>query len=161
MNVSVPLLALDPSSTHIGWALLGPGPSYITSGVWKIPDAPSDQRVPMAGDAVRSIISQRCPVRPALVLIEIPDFIASYARPSIVPFFRAVGAAEYATYLCGLPMDYVRGSKHKAGKQKAKQSFFQIVHRYPTTDDESDALYVGWEYLAARTPAAAPVWPPQ
>ncbi len=133
MNLPMPLLCLDPSSTTIGWALLGPGPSYITSGSMSLPAAPPDERVRMAGDAVGQII-KHCRYRPSLVLIEMPDYIASWATTSIILYFRAVGVVEYAVHLRGLPIRYEKASKLKEnlGKQQAKDRFRAITGRYPT-----------------------------
>lgn len=165
VNWPIPLLVLDPSSTKIGWALLGPGPSYIDSGVAHLPSAPPDERVRMVGSAINAIcdrLGRQGRSRPALALIELPDYIASYANTAnIVLYFRAVGVAEYATHLHGLPIEYVKASKLKeiTRKQQAIDRFKSIVGRYPNTDDESDAFCIGWDYLAAwhaQQPPAAP-----
>lgn len=159
-TLPVPLLTLDPSSTHLGWSLLNCGPSgpiYLNSGVYKIPEAPPDQRVVIVGAGVQWIVNQ-CRNTPGVfgsirqALVEVPDYIADYARTqSIVVYFRAVGVAEHALHQMGIPIQHERASKHKhqRRKQDAKDRFFKIVGRYPWTDDESDALCIGWDYLSA------------
>jgi Holliday junction resolvasome RuvABC endonuclease subunit len=160
----VTLLAIDPSSTKIGWALIGPGPSYLASNVCYIAEtAPPHERVALAGEAVNQIIND-CRQRgyfPAIVVIEVPDFIAAYARPHIIVYWRAVGAVEYATRLANIPVATVAASEDKRRTRKAdgKARFCKLVGRYPWTDDESDALCIGWDYLVAlmaqpRPPAA-------
>lgn len=128
-----------------------------------MPAAPPDERVRMAGDAVRSIVD-RCRSAghpPALALIEMPDYLASWATPtSIVLYFRSVGVAEYAAHLCGLPIGYVKASRYKEKTRKADalERFRQAVGRHPQTDDESDAFCIGWDYLvelAAKQPPPA------
>lgn len=169
-TLPVPLLTLDPSSTHIGWATLnwGPsGPAYVASGVYKIPEAPPDHRVLMVGAGVEWIVNQ-CRNAPgtfgvvAQALVEVPDYIADHVRAqSIIPYFRAVGVAEYTVHRMGIPIQRERASKYKRSsrKREAKDRFFQITGRYPLTDDESDALCIGWDYLTAlnapQTPPAA------
>jgi hypothetical protein len=120
-----------------------------------LPAAPPDERVLMAGGAVTQIINQ-CPYRPGAVLIEMPDYIASWATTSIILYFRAVGVVEYAVHLRGLPIRYEKASKLKEnlGKQQAKDRFRAITGRYPHTDDESDATCIGWNYVEAAEAAA-------
>jgi hypothetical protein len=129
----------------------------------------------MVGSAVTGIIN-RCPYRPSVVLIKIPDYIAKWAKPSIVPYFRAIGVAEHAVHLHGLPIRYERASKlkQKLGKQQAKDRFRAITRRHPHTDEESDATCIGWNYIeaaeaaaratAAHAPSVGPpaitAWPP-
>lgn len=150
----VPLLGLDPSSTKIGWGLIGPGPSYINSGVYRLPTtAPQDERVLMVGSAINTIVAgcRENGYSPALALIEVPDFVAVYAKPHVVVYHRAVGVAEYAVHLCGLPIVRVAASKEKyrTRKQEYKDRFRRIVGRYADDDDESDALCLAWDHLTA------------
>jgi hypothetical protein len=158
--LSVPVIAFDPSSTKIGWALLGNGPAYIASNVCYLPaTAPPDERVLMVGPAITSIIND-CRQRsyaPAVALIEIPDFVADYAKPHIATYFRAAGVAEYAAHLCGLHITRVVASKEKrkSRKQENKDRFLQIVRRYALDDDESDAFCLGWDYLTELMAAAS------
>lgn len=146
-----PLLSLDPASTKIGWALLNPGPAYLNSGVCLIPKVAAEERVPYVGDTVTQII---CQCRPASVLIEVPDFIAQWAKPHIVWFFRAVGVAEYVAHQHRLPIYRVNAStdndKHR--KTNGIAFFRQITGRPPLQDDESDALVNGWKFLTQFPP---------
>src|SRR5687767_924046 len=80
--IPTPLLSLDPSSTNLGWALLGwddlaSGPTYINSGTVIAPAAPPDERVVTLGPTVANLIA-RC--QPRSILIELPDYIADWAN---------------------------------------------------------------------------------
>ena len=159
MALLMPLLSLDPSSTKIGWALLNPGPAYITSGVHIVPMVPPEQRVPYVGSGVTQLIQQW---RPGSVLIEVPDFVTGRAMPHIVHYFRSVGATELAAHLQGVPIHHITASvdKDKERKTKAAAFFRQVTGRPPTTDDESDALMNGWTFLKSHpAPPAAPPMP--
>jgi Holliday junction resolvasome RuvABC endonuclease subunit len=152
------LLALDPSSTHVGWAFLesGPdGPIYVKSGTYKVPEAPPDQRVLLVEKAVRWIVKQSPSIE--MALIEVPDFIASYAKPYLIYYFRAVGVAELTVHQLGLPIQYSRSShaKKQARKKEGKVAFHRITNQYPLTDDQSDAFHMGWEFLSDPTNSLA------
>jgi hypothetical protein len=155
-QLTLPLLVLDPASLKIGWALFGfgphGGPQYIYSNVFCIPEtAPQDERVLMVGSAINSIIddcrSHGYP--PATALIEVPDYLAEWAKFHITVYFRAVGVAEYAAFLRGLKIKYIKASKEKREnrKQTAKERFRAEIGRYANTDDESDAYCIGVDYL--------------
>jgi Holliday junction resolvasome RuvABC endonuclease subunit len=157
-----PLLCLDPSSTKIGWALFianQTGPVCVQSNFFQIPEtAPPDARVIMVGPAVIQIM-QLCETngyRPAAVLIEIPDFIAHYAKDHIVTYHRAVGVAEYAVYQTGLPIFRVTASqdKRKGRKDRYKQRFRNATGRHAGSDDESDAFCICQDYLGDLIAAA-------
>jgi Holliday junction resolvasome RuvABC endonuclease subunit len=160
----MPLLSIDPSSTKIGWALLNPGPTYLISGVHIVPKVPPEERVPYVGSGVTQLIQQW---RPQSVLIEVPDFVTDRAMPHIVHYFRSVGATELAVHLQGVPIYHVTASidKDKQRKTKAEVFFRQVTGRPPTTDDESDALMNGWQFIgslpASPVPPLMPVGGPQ
>ena len=51
-DVATSVMAIDPSSRHIGWALFDVGadaPLYLSSGTEKVPEAPPDERVVLQG----------------------------------------------------------------------------------------------------------------
>jgi hypothetical protein len=155
--ILLPLLALDPSSTRIGWALFGPDGNYVTSNVCLVPDAPSsDERVPLAGMMATALVNQ---LRPAAVALEIPDYVADFAvSQNLLTYSRAVGAVEHAVSLHRVPVYRVHASRMKAetGKQQRKNRFHQAIGRLPLTDDESDAYVMGIELLTAARAACQP-----
>jgi hypothetical protein len=164
----IPLLALDPSSTHQGWALLSyghSGPILLNSGVYRVPEAPPDERVLLVGDGIQCIVNECYKTlgpasRIAMALIEVPDYIADYAiAENIVRYFRGVGVAEYAIYRMGIPIQYEHASKLKRQSRKleGKKRFHMFTGRHPITDDESDAFCMGCDYLASIYKAAGPV----
>ena len=147
------VLAMDPASRHIGWSLFDVGPDapiYVASGTEKVPEAPPDERVMLAGDVVNALL-QRCgPI--SFAIVEIPDFIADNAKAHIIYYWRAVGVAERVLYEAGIPIVRVAPSKDQRVNRKAvgKQRFYKATGRHPLTDDESDAYCMGYDCLAEQ-----------
>jgi hypothetical protein len=126
-----------------------------------IGERPREQKIVAAGDAVQPIL-QQLSVRPAIVLIEIPDYIHEEAnKQNLIRYFRAVGATEYAVTRFGFRVDHFMASAYKEAtrKQDAVNRFVTVTGRYPATDDESDAFCIGWDYLAAQAAAQGVVQP--
>jgi Holliday junction resolvasome RuvABC endonuclease subunit len=162
MHVPTPLLSLDPSSTKVGWAMLGPGPSYINSNVALTWGMNADDRIITVGDIVAGLINQW---RPAAVLIEVPDYIADRANArNLINYFMAVGVAIHTASRFAIPLIRERASRIKESnvKQQHMERFRQLVHRPPLTDDEADAFCMGWDLIlkSMAPPLAATSFPP-
>jgi Holliday junction resolvasome RuvABC endonuclease subunit len=164
-GVPTSLLALDPSSRSIGYAVVGPGPSYIASGVVHPLGMDADERIRFGvWNVVVGLINH---YDPAAIIIEMPDHIADTDKgrnsQNLIKFFRAVGVTESAAARFNKPILTERSSnlKMQSGKEQRRQRFQQIVGRPPATPDESDALCLAWDRLLVPTvPLASMPLPP-
>jgi Holliday junction resolvasome RuvABC endonuclease subunit len=148
------LLSLDPSCRSIGWAILGPGPSYIASGVDHPLGMDVDERI---RTGVVDVVMRRInEFQPAAILIEMPDYIGNHERgthsQNFIKYVRAVGAAEAAAARFGRPIHYAKSTALKlaTAKEDRMRRFNALVGRPPQTNDESDAFCIGWDFLLSR-----------
>lgn len=154
--VLTPLLSIDPSSNYVGWALVGPAGSYLSSGVLFVPGMESDDRVVKVGELVFDLVNS---CRPASILIELPNYITDRANPeNLIKYFRAVGAAEFAATRFGLPVHRDKATKYRYDTQKKDRMrrFQSLVGRPPLRDDESDAFCMGLDFLFRGRTGSAP-----
>ena len=150
--VGLPVLALDPSSTKLGWALLDAGPRYLSSGVVALSTADPSTRIRYAGDHTRALLES---LRPGSVVVEIPNYITDRANArNLWLYARAVGAVEYIVQSSGVQAFCRDASEHRgvSNKEACRRFFLETVGRHATTDDESDALMIGWTFLINHTP---------
>jgi hypothetical protein len=161
------LLAIDPGSVAIGWALLGgPAPRYIDDG-HKLVSGNHDQRPSDAGAYVEHLIATH---RPTLIVIEWPDHLKDGVDPERFGIFKAaVAEIERAVKAARLPYAYVGASEStrqmcngdKANVKAMKMEFFARLVGRPTNEHTADAFYLGWTYLSERlAPAPFAALPP-
>lgn len=147
------LLALDPSITNCGWAILqgAPNPRRVNSGIIRPIRRLTVERHDRLFELLRDSVIRKYEPRPTHAAIEMPRG-GGRGGKQMQEYLRAVGICEAVCFSEGLAMNRIHVNEWKSNEKKQPTMVF-VKHYFsyvPRDDNEADALGLGL-WLCGRT----------